>query len=75
MHSHTDLLSLQRTTSNEDYRYGKRRKKKKSIKHDFDFSDYFTAAVAPRGRPPSTTGYDIPSKACFISVLFKFFLI
>ncbi|CAF3729081.1 unnamed protein product [Rotaria sordida] len=50
MHSNTGLLPLQRTTSNEDYRY-----------------DYFTAAVASRGRPPSTAGmtpgYDIPANA------------
>ncbi|CAF3881695.1 unnamed protein product [Rotaria sp. Silwood2] len=50
MHSNAGLLPLQRTTSNEDYRY-----------------DYFTAAVASRGRPPSTAGitpgYDIPASA------------
>ncbi|CAF1555818.1 unnamed protein product, partial [Rotaria sordida] len=53
MHSNTGLLPLQRTTSNEDYRY-----------------DYFTAAVASGGRPPSTAGitpgYDIPGKKYFL---------
>ncbi|CAF4276871.1 unnamed protein product, partial [Adineta steineri] len=46
MHSNPGLLPLQRSTSNEDYRY-----------------DYFSAAAAVRGRPPSTSGiapgYDI----------------
>jgi hypothetical protein len=62
MHSNPGLLPLQRSASNEDYRYGKKEFFSPTHSH-FVFSDYFTAS---RGRPPSTSGlppgYDIPGK-------------
>jgi hypothetical protein len=54
MHGNPNLLPLQRSSSNEDYRYG-------NIYFSYSFhlnilliSDYYAAAA--RGRPPSNSG-------------------
>jgi len=72
MHSNPGLLPLQRSASNEDYRYGKKINFFSNIFLEMIllFSDYFTAA---RGRPPSTSGlppgYDMPGKTLFFLIL------
>jgi hypothetical protein len=76
MHSNPGLLPLQRSTSNEDYRYGKF--SVLTFSRPFcSFSDYYAAA---RGRPPSASGlppgYDMPGKTfLFFLILVKFILL